>query len=163
MTLDLFLLQLFTGLALGSIYVLLALGLSLIFGLLNIVNFAHGQFFMLGAYVGAFALGLFGNFWLALLAVPLFVGGLGMLAERFLVRPLYGRGIDYPLLLTYGLGLIILDAVRIVAGTEGLPFPTPEALSGAVDLGFFFFPKYRLFLILVTAVLLVALWLLLER
>jgi branched-chain amino acid transport system permease protein len=163
MTLDLFLLQLFTGLALGSIFVLVALGISLIFGLLTIVNFAHSQFFMLGAYVGAFALGVTGNFWLSLIAVPLFVGGVGMLSERFLVRPLYGRGIDYPLLLTYGLGLIILDAVRIVAGTEGIPFPTPEALSGAADLGFFFFPKYRLFLILITAVLLVALWLFLEK
>ena len=163
MTLDLFLLQLFTGLALGSIFVLVALGISLIFGLLTIVNFAHGQFFMLGAYVGAFALGATGNFWLALIAVPLSVGALGMLAERFLVRPLYGRGIDYPLLLTYGLGLIILDAVRILAGTEGIPFPTPEALSGAADLGFFFFPYYRLFLIAITAVLLVALWLFLEK
>jgi branched-chain amino acid transport system permease protein len=163
MTLDLFLLQLFTGLALGSIFVLVALGISLIFGLLTIVNFAHSQFFMLGAYVGAFVLGATGNFWVALIAVPLLVGGLGMLSERFLVRPLYGRGIDYPLLLTYGLGLIILDAVRIVAGTEGVPFATPEVLSGAVDLGFFFFPKYRLFLILVTAALLVALWLFLEK
>jgi branched-chain amino acid transport system permease protein len=163
MTLDLFLLQLFTGLALGSIFVLVALGISLIFGLLTIVNFAHGQFFMLGAYVGAFALGATGNFWLALAAVPVFVGALGMLSERFLVRPLYGRGIDYPLLLTYGLGLIILDAVRILAGTEGIPFPTPEALSGAADLGFFFFPYYRLFLIAITAVLLVALWLFLEK
>ena len=126
-TLDLFLLQLFTGLALGSIYVLLALGLSLIFGMLNIVNFAHGAFFMVGAYVGAFALGLSGNFWLALLAVPLVVGGLGMLAERFLVRPLYGRGIDYPLLLTFGLGYILVDSVRIVSGTEGMPFPAPAA------------------------------------
>ena len=95
---------------------------------------------MLGAYVGAFALGATGNFWLALIAVPLAVGALGMLSERLLVRPLYGRGIDYPLLLTFGLGLIILDAVRILAGTEGIPFPTPEALSGAADLGFFFFP-----------------------
>ena len=163
MTLDLFLLQLFTGLALGSIFVLVALGISLIFGLLTIVNFAHGQFFMLGAYVGAFALGATGNFWLALAAVPVFVGALGMVSERFLVRPLYGRGIDYPLLLTYGLGLIILDAVRIFAGTEGIPFPTPEALSGAADLGFFFFPYYRLFLIAITAVLLVALWLFLEK
>ena len=163
MTLDLFLLQLFTGLALGSIFVLVALGISLIFGLLTIVNFAHGQFFMLGAYAGAFALGAKGNFWLALIAVPLSVGALGMLSERFLVRPLYGRGIDYPLLLTYGLGLIILDAVRILAGTEGIPFPTPEALSGAADLGFFFFPYYRLFLIAITAVLLVALWLFLEK
>ena len=163
MTLDLFLLQLFTGLALGSIFVLVALGISLIFGLLTIVNFAHGQFFMLGAYVGAFALGLSGNFWVALIAVPLVVGGIGMLSERFLVRPLYGRGIDYPLLLTYGLGLIILDSVRIIAGTGGIPFPTPEVLSGAVDLGFFFFPLYRLFLILVTALLLVALWFFLEK
>ena len=163
MTLDLFLLQLFTGLALGSIFVLVALGISLIFGLLTIVNFAHSQFFMLGAYVGAFMLGLSGNFWFALLAVPVIVGALGMLAERFLVRPLYGRGIDYPLLLTYGLGLIILDAVRIIAGTEGVPFPPPEVLSGAVDLGFFFFPKYRLFLIVVTALLLVGLWFFLEK
>jgi branched-chain amino acid transport system permease protein len=163
MTLDLFLLQLFTGLALGSIFVLVALGISLIFGLLTIVNFAHSQFFMLGAYVGAFVLGMTGNFWLSLIAVPLFVGAVGMLSERFLVRPLYGRGIDYPLLLTYGLGLIILDTVRIVAGTEGIPFPTPDTLSGAADLGIFFFPKYRLFLIVITAVLLVALWLFLEK
>ena len=163
MTLDLFLLQLFTGLALGSIFVLVALGISLIFGLLTIVNFAHSQFFMLGAYVGAFALALSGNFWFALLAVPLVVGAIGMLSERFLVRPLYGRGIDYPLLLTYGLGLIILDAVRIIAGTEGIPFAPPEVLSGAVDLSFFFFPKYRLFLIVVTALLLAALWVFIEK
>ena len=163
MTLDLFLLQLFTGLALGSIFVLVALGISLIFGLLTIVNFAHSQFFMLGAYVGAFVLGVTGNFWLSLIAVPMVVGAVGMLSERFLVRPLYGRGIDYPLLLTYGLGLIILDTVRIFAGTEGIPFSPPAALSGAADLGFFFFPKYRLFLIVVTAVLLIALWFFLEK
>ena len=163
MTLDLFLLQLFTGLALGSIYVLVALGISLIFGLLTIVNFAHGQVFMLGAYAGAFALGLTGNFWLSLVVAPLAVGAVGMICERFLVRPLYGRGIDYPLLLTYGVGLILLDTVRIFAGTEGIPFSTPEALSGGADLGFFFFPKYRLFLIAVTAAVLVALWLFLEK
>lgn len=163
MTFDLFLLQLFTGLALGSIFVLLALGLSLIFGLLTIVNFAHGQFYMLGAYAGVFFLALTGNFWLALVAVPLAVGALGMLCERFLIRPLYGRGIDYPLLLTFGLGLMLLESVRMIAGTEGVPFSTPPALAGAVDLGFFFFPKYRLFLIGVTALLLIALWLFLEK
>jgi branched-chain amino acid transport system permease protein len=162
-TFDLFLLQLFTGLALGSIYVLVALGVSLIFGLLTIVNFAHGQFFMVGAYVGAFVLGLTGNFWLSLAVAPLAVGAIGMICERFLIRPLYGRGIDYPLLLTYGVGLVLLDAVRIVAGTEGIPFLTPEALSGGADLGYFYFPKYRLFLIGVTAVVLVALWVFLER
>lgn len=163
MTFDLFLLQLFTGLALGSIFVLLALGLSLIFGLLTIVNFAHGQFYMLGAYAGVFFLALTGSFWVALLAVPLAVGALGMLCERFLVRPLYGRGIDYPLLLTFGLGLMLLESVRMIAGTEGVPFSTPPVLAGAVDLGFFFFPKYRLFVIAVTALLLVGLWLFLEK
>jgi branched-chain amino acid transport system permease protein len=162
-TFDLFLQQLFTGLALGSVFVLLALGLSLIFGLLTIVNFAHGQFYMLGAYAGVFFLALTGNFWLALLAVPLAVGVLGMLCERFLIRPLYGRGIDYPLVLTFGLGLMLLESVRMIAGTEGVPFSTPPALAGAVDLGFFFFPKYRLFLIGVTALLLIALWLFLEK
>ena len=86
-----------------------------------------------------------------------------MLAERFLVRPLYGRGIDYPLLLTYGLGLILLDSVRILAGTEGIPFPAPDVLSGATDLGLFFFPTYRLFLIVVTALVLLALWFFLEK
>jgi len=162
-TFDLFLLQLFTGLALGSIYVLVALGISLIFGLLTIVNFAHGQFFMVGAYAGAFVLGLTGNFWLSLAVAPLAVGTIGMICERFLVRPLYGRGVDYPLLLTYGVGLILLDTVRILAGTEGIPFATPEVLSGGADLGLFFFPKYRLFLIAVTALVLVALWAFLEK
>ena len=163
MTFDLFLLQLFTGFALGSIYVLVALGLSLIFGLLTIVNFAHGQFFMLGAYLGVFFLGLTSNFWLSLVAVPILVGLIGMICERFLVRPLYGRGVDYPLLLTYGIGLIILESVRMVAGTEGTSIPTPQILVGAFDLGLFFFPKYRLFLIAITALLLVALWFILEK
>jgi branched-chain amino acid transport system permease protein len=163
MTLNLFFLQLFTGLALGSIYVLLALGLSLIFGLLTVVNFAHGQFFMIGAYIGVFVLGLTGNFWVSLIVVPLCVGLIGVACERFLVRPLYGRGIDYPLLLTYGLGLILLDSVRIIEGTQGVPFSTPPLLSGALNMGLFYFPKYRLFLIAVTAVILLLLWLLLER
>jgi branched-chain amino acid transport system permease protein len=163
LTFDLLALQLFTGLALGSIYVLVALGLSLIFGLLTIVNFAHGQFFMLGAYLGVFYLGLTGTFWFSLVAVPLTVGAIGMVVERFLVRPLYGRGVDYPLLLTFGVGLVVLELVRMTAGTAGVPFGTPPELSGAVDLGLFFFPKYRLFLIAITAALLIALWIFLER
>lgn len=163
MTLDLFLLQLFTGLALGSIFLLVALGLSLIFGLLTVVNFAHGQFFMLGAYVGAFILAWTGNFWIALLLVPILVGAVGMLCERILIRPLYGRGIDYPLLLTFGLGLMLLEAVRMAVGTAGVPFGTPAGLTGAVDMGYFFFPKYRLFLIAITAALLIGLWLFLEK
>ena len=87
-------LQLVTGIALGAVYALLAIGLSLIFGMLTVVNFAHGAFFMVGAFVGLYFLGLTGNFWFSLLLTPLVVGAIGLLAERFLVRRLYGRGID---------------------------------------------------------------------
>lgn len=163
MTLNLFLLQLFTGVALGSVFVLLAIGLSLIFGLLTVVNFAHGAFYMVGAYVGVFLLGLTGNFWLALALVPFVVGAMGLFVERFLVRPLYGRGIDYPLLLTFGLGLVLVELVRIVFGLEGVPFDVPQALQGAVNIGVGWFPLYRLFLIGVTIVLVVGLWLFLEK
>jgi branched-chain amino acid transport system permease protein len=163
MTLNLFLLQLFTGVALGSVFVLLAIGLSLIFGLLTVVNFAHGAFYMVGAYVGVFLLGLTGNFWLALILVPFVVGAMGLVVERFLIRPLYGRGIDYPLLLTFGLGLVLVELVRIIFGLEGVPFDVPDALQGAVNIGIGWFPLYRLFLIGVTIALVVGLWLFLEK
>ncbi len=160
---DLIILQLFTGLALGAIYVLLALGMSLLFGMLTVVNFAHGAFYMLGAYIGIVLLGIGLNFWMCLLFVPLVVGSLGLLAERFLIRPLYGRGIDYPLLLTFGLSYMMVECVRIVFGTQGLPFDTPELLQGASDIGIGYFPTYRLFVIGVAAMVLVLLWLFLER
>jgi len=160
---ELIALQLFTGLALGAIYVLFAIGLSLIFGMLTVVNFAHGAFYMVGAYVGLFLVSMGGNFWLCLVAVPLVVGSCGMLVERFLVRPLYGRGIDYPLLLTFGLSYIMVELVRIAFGTSGFPFDTPDLLQGAVDIGVGYFPLYRLFVIAATAVVLLALWLFLER
>ena len=156
-------LQVFTGLALGAIYVLLAVGLSLIFGMLTVVNFAHGAFFMLGAYVGLFAAEQTGSFWAALVIAPLAVAGVGMLCERWLIRPLYGRGIDYPLLLTFGLAYMMVEGIRIVFGKAGLPFETPELLQGATNLGFADFPTYRLFVIGVVALLLVVLWLLIER
>jgi branched-chain amino acid transport system permease protein len=163
LTWDLIALQLFTGLALGAVYVLLAIGLSLIFGMLTVVNFAHGAFYVLGAYVGYQVLAMGGNFWLALVAVPLAVGGLGLAVERTLIRPLYGRGIDYPLLLTFGLGYVLIELVRIVFGKTGLPFETPELLQGAVDIWVGYFPLYRLFVIAATALILLALWLLLEK
>jgi len=162
-TLDLLALQIFTGLALGSVFVLLAVGLSLIFGLLTVVNFAHGAFYMVGAYVGVFLLGLTGNFWFALVLVPVVVGTIGLAVERFLVRPLYGRGIDYPLLLTFGLGLVLVELVRIIFGLEGVPFDTPAALRGAVDIGIGYFPLYRLFLIAMTAALIFGLWIFIEK
>jgi branched-chain amino acid transport system permease protein len=155
--------QLITGLALGSIYVLVGVGLSLVFGLLTIVNFAHGAFFMLGAYVGVFVFARTGNFWVCMVAVPLISGAVGMLVERFLVRPLYGRGIDYPLLLTFGLAYVMMDLIRMGFGVQGEPFDTPEILQGAVDIGVGMFPLYRLFLIVVTAVVVLALWLFLGK
>lgn len=160
---DLIALQLFTGLALGAIYVLFAIGLSLIFGMLTVVNFAHGAFYMVGAYVGLFLLSLGGNFWLCLVAVPLIVGTIGLVVERFLIRPLYGRGIDYPLLLTFGLSYVMVELVRIVFGKSGYPFDTPELLQGAVNIGVGYFPLYRLFIIGIAAVVLLGLWLFLER
>lgn len=155
--------QVFTGLVLGMIFVLLAIGLSLIFGLLTVVNFAHGSLYMLGAYFGVFVFGVTKNFWLSLIIAPLMVGTVGLVIERFLIRRLYGRSPDDPLLLTFGLSLIIVEAVRIIWGKIGLTIDPPKALSTAVNLGFMNFPAYRLFVIAVTVAVLVAIWLFLER
>lgn len=156
-------LQAFTGLALGAIYGLLATGLSLIFGLLTVVNFAHGAFFMVGAYAGLFLYGVTGQFWVCLVGAPVLVGLGGLAVERVLVRPLYGRGIDDPLLLTFGLSYVMIEVVRLLAGKQSLPFDTPEALGGAVDIGVGYFPLHRLFVIGAASVVLLALWLLIER
>jgi branched-chain amino acid transport system permease protein len=156
-------LQLFTGLALGAVYVLLAVGLSLIFGMLTIVNFAHGAFFMVGAYAGYVLYQYLPNFWLCLVLVPLAVGALGMAVERLLVRPLYGRGIDYPLLLTFGLAYVMVELVRIGFGKQGLPVEAPELLQGSADIVVGEFPVYRLFVIGVTIAVLGALWVFIEK
>lgn len=155
--------QVFTGLVIGGILVLLAIGLSLIFGLMTVVNFAHGSFYMLGAYFGVFLLGVTGNFWLSLVLTPLLVGTLGLLVERFLIRRLYGRSIDDPLLLTFALSLVMVESVRLVWGRIGLALDPPAALAGAANLGFMYFPVYRLFVIVVTAAVLVGVWLFLHR
>jgi branched-chain amino acid transport system permease protein len=155
--------QIFTGLVLGGIYVLLAIGLSLIFGLMTVVNFSHGALYMLGAYFGFMLMTATGSFSVALLVAPLLVGVFGLAIERFLVRPLYGRSPDDPLVLTFGLSLVMVETVRLIWGKIGLPLDPPRALSGAVNLGFSYFPTYRLFVIAVTAVVLVGLWLFLEK
>ena len=156
-------LQLVSGVALGAIYALLAVGLSLIFGMLTVVNFAHGAFFMVGAFLGVYFLGVTGSFWFSLVLAPLATGAIGLVTERFLVRPLYGRGIDYPLLLTFGLSYVLIEAMRVAFGVEGVTSSTPEALRGAVNLGIGHFPLYRLFLIAATAVVVLALWLFIEK
>jgi len=156
-------LQLVTGIALGAVYALLAVGLSLIFGMLTVVNFAHGAFFMVGAFLGIYFQTLTGSFALSLVITPLVVGSIGMLSERFLVRPLYGRGIDYPLLLTFGLSYVLIELMRVLFGIEGLPSSTPAALRGSVDLGIGRFPLYRLVLIGATAAVVMGLWLVIEK
>jgi branched-chain amino acid transport system permease protein len=155
--------QVFTGLVLGMIYVLLAIGLSLIFGLMTVVNFAHGALFMLGAYFGVFLLTYTKSFWVALIVAPLMVGAIGLLLERFLIRRLYGRSPDDPLLLTFGLSLILVEGVKVLWGKIGLTLDPPRALSGAVDLGFMAFPAYRLFLIGITVAVLIGLYFFLGR
>ncbi len=155
--------QVFTGLVLGMIYVLLAIGLSLIFGLMTVVNFAHGALYMLGAYFGVLLLGYTKNFWVALIVAPLMVGALGLLIERFLIRRLYGRSPDDPLLLTFGLSLILVEGVKVLWGKIGLTLDPPRALAGAVDLGFMIFPAYRLFLVAVVVAVLIALYFFLGR
>ena len=155
--------QVFTGLVLGMIYVLLAIGLSLIFGLMTVVNFAHGALFMLGAYFGVFVLTYTKSFWVALIVAPLMVGALGLLMERFLIRRLYGRSPDDPLLLTFGLSLILVEGVKVLWGKIGLTLDPPRALAGAVNLGFMSFPAYRIFLIGVTVAVLIGLYFFLGR
>lgn len=163
MSAELIAMQLFSGLALGAILIMVALGLSIIFGMLGIVNFAHGALFMVGAYAGLYVASLTGSFWWALLLAPILIGAFGMLIERFLIRPLYGRSPDDPLLLTFGLGYVLVESVRIVFGTEGIPFSTPAMLRGVLDLGIGLFPIYRLFVVGVVIAVLVLLWVGLEK
>ena len=160
---ELILMQLFSGVALGAILVLTALGLSIIFGMLGVVNFAHGALFMVGAYAGLWVASLTGSFWWGLLLAPILIGAFGMLIEYFLIRPLYGRSIDDPLLLTFGLSYVLVEGVRIVFGSDGIPFPTPEALTGVLDLGVGFFPIYRIFVVGIVFFVVVLLWLGLEK
>jgi len=127
--------QVFTGLVLGMIFVLLAIGLSLIFGLMTVVNFSHGALYMLGAYVGFTLLRLTGSFAAALVLAPLLVGTLGLLIERFLIRRLYGRGPDDPLLLTFGLSLVVVETARLIWGKIGLTLDPPRALALGLDVG----------------------------
>jgi branched-chain amino acid transport system permease protein len=160
---ELILIQLFSGLALGAILVITALGLSIIFGMLGVVNFAHGALFMVGAYAGLWVASLTGSFWWGLLVAPIMIGLFGMIIEWLLVRPLYGRSVDDPLLLTFGLSYVLVEAVRIVFGNDGIPFPTPPLLAGVANLGIGYFPIYRLFVIVVVALVLLLLWLALEK
>jgi len=151
--------QFFNGLVQGGFYALLALGLSIIFGLLRVVNFAHGAMYMLGAFVAYYGGQLLGlPFAAALVAAPVIVGAFGILIERLLLRRLYRLDPLYNLLLTFALVLIIEDVMRLFAGSLGSPYSAPDWLSGATNLGFTIYPTYRLFVVGVSIVVCVAAW-----
>jgi branched-chain amino acid transport system permease protein len=150
----------------GCILILVALGLSIVFGLMGIINFAHGIFYMLGAYAGWLTIQLTGSFWLALVAAPVAVGFIGVLVERGVLKRIYGtKNASFAgVLVTYGLAIMIPDLVRMTFGRPGKPFAIPEILSGSLfRLGSLDVHNYRVFILLVTAALLPLLWLLLNK
>src|SRR6266568_3358579 len=141
-------LQLFNGLANGSFYALLSLGLAVIFGVLRVVNFAHGALYMLGAFAAYLLLQDFGvGFWPALVIAPLAIGVAAMGLERVLIRRLYGLDPLYNFLLTFGLTLIIQTGMPLPFGLQGQPYPAPAELAGSVSAGLVAYPVYRLFVI----------------
>src|SRR5437899_1421275 len=155
--------QILNGIATGMLYALMGLGLSLITGILNIPNFAHGAFFAVGAYLLVTAVGVFGNFWIGLVVAPAGVALLGLAIEYAGIRRLYAAGHDYQLLFTFGLSLILAEGIILVWGPVGISHLPPEILRGGVDLGFTFYPKYRLFVMAAAGALVLATWLFLEK
>ncbi|MDT8895271.1 branched-chain amino acid ABC transporter permease [Halomonas sp. I1] len=156
--------QLMLGLINGAFYALLSLGLAVIFGLLKIINFAHGAQYMLGAFAALLGLQYLGlDYWLALLLVPLVVGGLGMVIERTILRRIAHLDHLYGLLLTYGLALIFEGTLINLFGVSGASYPVPEALQGGLNLGFMFLPTYRGWVLVAALAVCLATWFIIER
>jgi branched-chain amino acid transport system permease protein len=156
--------QLLIGLVNGSFYALLSLGLAVIFGLLNIINFTHGALYMMGAvgaWMGLTYLGM--NYWVALLVMPLVIGIIGMIIERTMLQWLYKLDHLYGLLLTFGLALIFEGLFQNAYGVSGLQYSAPAALSGATNLGFMFLPNYRAWVVVASLVVCFATWFVIER
>lgn len=157
-------LQVFNGLVSGSFYALLSLGLAVIFGLLKVVNFAHGAMYTVGAFIAYFLLRELGiNFWFALVVAPVVAAALGMVLERALIRRLYALDPLYNFLFTFGITLIIQDALRLRYGIQGQPYGTPPGLTGAMNLGAVVYPTYRLFVIVFALAVCAGVWYLVER
>lgn len=156
--------QLLLGLINGAFYALLSLGLAIIFGLLKIINFAHGAQYMLGAFAAYLLLNYLGiNYWAALFLAPLIVGIIGALTERYLLRRITHIDHIYGLLLTFGLALIIQGLFTNIFGVSGNRYPVPDALSGGINLGFMFLPHYRGWIVAIAVVICVAVWFLIEK
>ena len=156
--------QLLIGLINGSFYALLSLGLAVIFGLLNIINFSHGAQYMLGAFVAYLSLSKLGlNYWVSLIVTPLLVGATGVLIEKTMLKRLYQLDHLYGLLLTFGLALVIQGVFRNEFGSSGMPYPAPEVFQGVFNLGFMFLPKYRAWVIGVSLIVCLSTWFVIER
>jgi len=156
--------QLLLGLVNGSFYAMLSLGLAVIFGLLNVINFAHGALYMFGAFMAWIGLQYFGlNYWAMLIVAPLVVGLVGIVIERLLLRHLYKLDHLYGLLLTFGLTLLIEGLFRSFYGVSGLPYSTPSALRGATNLGFMILPNYRAWVVVASLVVCFSTWYVIER
>ena len=156
--------QLLLGLVNGSFYAMLSLGLAVIFGLLNIINFSHGALYMMGAYGAYIGLTYFGlNYWVALLVSPLAIGAFGMLIERTMLQWLYKLDHLYGLLLTFGLTLMIEGLFRSFFGVSGQPYPVPDALRGATNLGFMVLPNYRAWVLVASIAVCLATWFVIEK
>lgn len=156
--------QLMLGLVNGSFYALMSLGLAVIFGMLQIINFAHGAMNMMGAMFAWMAMVYLGvGYWWSLVLVPFAVGAIGIVIERFLLQWIYKLDHLYGLLLTFGLALMIGGGFRYVFGAAGQPYTIPKELSGVIDLGFMFMPKYRLWVIVASLAVCFATWYMIEK
>ncbi|MGF6272367.1 branched-chain amino acid transport system permease protein [Massilia sp. UYP11] len=156
--------QLSLGLVNGSFYAMLSLGLAVIFGLLNVINFSHGALYMLGAFLAWIGLNQLGlNYWMALLLVPIVVGAFGIVMERLLLRHLYKLDHLYGLLLTFGITLVIEGLLRSIYGVAGQPFDVPEFFTGVFDLGFMMLPRYRAWVVFASLAVCLATWYTIEK
>jgi branched-chain amino acid transport system permease protein len=156
--------QLLLGLVNGSFYAILSLGLAVIFGLLNVINFAHGALYMMGAVFAWMGLTYFGlNYWVMLAVAPLLVGVFGIIIEKLLLRHLYKLDHLYGLLLTFGLVLLIEGLFRSFYGVSGLPYTVPEQLEGATNLGFMIMPNYRAWVVVASLIVCFGTWFVIER
>jgi branched-chain amino acid transport system permease protein len=156
--------QILLGLVNGSFYAMLSLGLAVIFGLLNVINFAHGALYMMGAFLAWMGLQYFGvSYWVMLIAAPLLVAVFGIIVERTMLRWLYKLDHLYGLLLTFGVTLLLEGLFRSIYGVSGQPYSVPEALSGAFNLGFMMLPKYRAWVVAASLVVCLATWYVIEK
>jgi branched-chain amino acid transport system permease protein len=163
MTLSALVTNLLYGLTIGSTYTLIALGFSIVFGVVGVLNFAHGGLVMLGGYLGFTILHVTGNFWLALVLAPIGIGLLGGIVEKFLISRLYGKDIHLTLFITFGLGMVFSNSVLLIWGGRSYSIQLPDYFRGSLDLFGIYYPKFRLFVLVFSLLLVGLLWIFLSR